>query len=138
LIVAAYQEITHEWWEKELNKYDIYVSQFVIDEICQGDVHAAKARLEAIKDFPILELPDQVRKIAKRYLERISIPRKSRIDAFHIAAAVVNGMDYILSWNFHHIANVFVKEKIRKINHSIGVITPEICTPEELFQEMEE
>jgi len=68
-----------------------------------------------------------------RYLEQINIPRYSHLDAFHIAAAVVNGIDYILSWNFHHIANVFVKEKIRKINDSLGVLTPEICTPQELF-----
>jgi len=43
-------------------------------------------------------------------------------------------MDYILSWNFHHIANVFVKEKIQRINDEIGVETPIICTPEELIK----
>jgi hypothetical protein len=43
-------------------------------------------------------------------------------------------MDYILSWNFHHITNVFVKESIRRINDGIGVATPTICTPEELIE----
>jgi hypothetical protein len=75
--------------------------------------------------------------IAERYLADISIPRKSRIDAFHIAVSVVNGMDFVVSWNFHHIANAFVKEKIRRINDSLGVVTPEISTPEELIQEEE-
>jgi|WetSurMetagenome_2_1015567.scaffolds.fasta_scaffold294944_2 hypothetical protein len=76
--------------------------------------------------------PDEVFDLVKRYLKEVQIPRKSQLDAFHIAAAVINRMDYILSWNFHHIANVFVKKKIQKINDEIGVETPIICTPEEL------
>ena len=66
------------------------------------------------------------------YYKEIKIPRRAHIDLFHISAAVVHGMDFILSWNFHHITNVFVKEKIRRINDKMGVITPIICTPEEL------
>ena len=80
----------------------------------------------------LLELPDEVFNLATRYLKEVKIPRKARIDAFHIATAVVNEMDYILSWNFHHIANVFVKEKILRINMAHGFSTPVICTPEEL------
>lgn len=137
LIVAAYQEITQEWWENELPKHDAYISQFVIEEIERGDTNQAANRMKAIADFPLVELSEQVLELAERYLAELSIPRKSRIDAFHIAAAVVNGMDFIVSWNFHHIANVFVKEKIRKINDSLGVLTPEICTPEELVDEKE-
>jgi hypothetical protein len=134
LIVAAYQKISVDWWEKELPTYQPYVSQFVIEEISRGDSRAAKNRMNAIKDFPLLDLPDEVFDLAKRYLKTVQIPRRSQLDAFHIAAAVVNRMDYILSWNFHHIANVFVKEKIQKINHEIGVDTPVICTPEELVK----
>jgi len=132
LIVAAYQVITAEWWESELPKYDAYISDFVLQEIGRGDQAAAAKRLAAAELFPLLEIPDRVEELAERYLSEIDIPRKSRVDAFHIATAVVNGMDYILSWNFHHISNVFVKEKIRRINDIEGVATPIICTPEEL------
>jgi hypothetical protein len=134
LIVAAYQKISADWWEKELHKYQPFVSQFVIEEISRGDFRAAKNRMDAIKDFPLLDLPDETFDLAKRYLKEVQIPRKSQLDAFHISAAVINRMDYILSWNFHHIANVFVKEKIKKINNEIGVETPVICTPEELIK----
>jgi hypothetical protein len=136
-IVAAYQEITQEWWGNELPKYNAFISQFVIDEIERGDTNQAENRMKAIANFPLVELTDQVLELAERYLSKLSIPRKSRIDAFHIAASVVNGMDFIVSWNFHHIANVFVKEKIRKINDNLGIFTPEICTPEELIDEKE-
>jgi hypothetical protein len=134
LIVAAYQEITYEWWESEINNFDCFISQFVIDEISQGDKTAAEARLKVVENFPLVDLPDKVKDLAYHYLSKISFPRKSRLDAFHIAAAVVNGMDYILSWNFHHMANVFIKEKIRNINNTLVYTTPEICTPEELIE----
>lgn len=134
LIVAAYQKITADWWVHELHKYQPYISQFVVEEISRGDLHAAQKRMDAITNFPMLDLPDEVFDLAKRYLDEALIPRTSQLDAFHISAAVVNGMDYILSWNFHHITNVFVKENIRRINESIGLETPVICTPEELIE----
>jgi len=43
-------------------------------------------------------------------------------------------MDYILSWNFHHIANVFVKEKIQRDKQETWIRDPIICTPEELIE----
>ena len=134
LIVAAYQEITADWWENELNKFQPCISQFTIEEISRGDSVAAKKRLNAVRNFSLLDLPDEVFNLARRYLKEVQIPRKSQLDAFHISASVVNRMEYILSWNFHHIANVFVKEKIRKINDQIGIETPVICTPEELIE----
>jgi hypothetical protein len=138
LIVAAYQEITQQWWENELPKHNAFISQFVVDEVSRGNQFQSEARMEAISDFPLLDLPDSVFDIAERYLSELSIPRKSRIDALHIAASVVNGMDFLVSWNFHHIANAFIKERIRRINDSLAVATPEICTPEELVENKED
>ena len=33
LIVAAHQQITHEWWQEARSDFDIYISQIVLDEI---------------------------------------------------------------------------------------------------------
>jgi len=47
--------------------------------------------------------------------------------------SVGNGMDFVLSWNFKHIANAYVREKLYEINSKLGLRTPTICTPEELI-----
>ncbi len=138
LVVAAYQEITSDWWEAELPKYDAYISDFVVQEISRGNPVAAQKRMAAVEPFAFLEIPDAVEDLALRYLTEIDIPRRSHVDAFHIATAVLNGMNYIVSWNFHHISNVFVKERIRRINDVQGVETPVICTPEELREDADE
>ena len=54
LIVAAHQELTHEWWEMRKNKFTPFVSQLVIQEIQAGDKGAAQERLLLIEALPSL------------------------------------------------------------------------------------
>ena len=51
IIVLAHQEITHEWWPKALKRYDIFISEIVIEEASAGDADAARKRLEILKGF---------------------------------------------------------------------------------------
>ena len=53
-------------------------------------------------------------------------------DALHIAVAAVNGMDYLLTWNCKHIANVALRLRIEAVCRAAGYEPPLICTPEEL------
>jgi hypothetical protein len=53
-------------------------------------------------------------------------------DAFHIAIAAVNGVDYLLTWNCKHIANATLRGRIEKVCRDAGYEPPIICTPEEL------
>ena len=48
--------------------------------------------------------------------------------------AVVNGMDYMLTWNCTHIANAALRSRIEAICRSKGHDPPVICTPEELLE----
>ena len=50
----------------------------------------------------------------------------------HIALAVVNGMDFLLTWNFAHINNARMKSDITRVVEAYGYECPVICTPEEL------
>jgi hypothetical protein len=40
LIIAARQQITHEWWRDARKRLDLYVSAAVLDEIRSGDPDA--------------------------------------------------------------------------------------------------
>ena len=44
LVSAARQQITNEWWENNFNKYNLYISDFVIAEASKGDMKAAEKR----------------------------------------------------------------------------------------------
>jgi preprotein translocase subunit SecB len=55
-------------------------------------------------------------------------------DALHIAVAAVNGMQFILTWNCHHINNPYMRSAIIKIVESSGYECPVICTPDEFME----
>jgi hypothetical protein len=48
LITAAHQQITHDWWETRLADFEVYISQFVLDEAGAGDADAAAWRCLAV------------------------------------------------------------------------------------------
>jgi len=42
------------------------------------------------------------------------------------------GMDFLVTWNFHHINNARMKKEITKISEKNGYECPIICSPEEI------
>jgi hypothetical protein len=44
LAAAARQQVTHEWWQTRRDKFDLYVSELVIEEASAGDSEAAERR----------------------------------------------------------------------------------------------
>lgn len=132
--VTANREVTLEWWEVRRSDFELYISEFVIAEISRGDPEAAKRRLEAITDISELEATEEVRVLGKALILEGPIPPKAEIDAYHIAIAAVNGMDYLLTWNCTHIANAVMRAKIEMVCRRYGYEPPVICTPQELME----
>lgn len=131
LIVMAHQQITHDWWEIALEEYDIYISEIVIEEMSMGDPEAVSKRLDAVKGFAKLELIEDVEKMMDVYMRELKIPQKAFRDALHLAYASVHGIDYLVTCNCTHIANVNIIKKVMRINDEFNMSIPIICTPEE-------
>ena len=134
LVIAGHQQITQDWWTRQLPLFSPHVSAIVLEEISQGDQKAAQTRLRAVEGFPSLDITPAVVKVAKVYFEALSLPDKARLDAMHLALGVQHGMDYLLSWNFTHIAGARPRAIVQSLNYRMGIDTPVICTPEELLE----
>jgi hypothetical protein len=135
LILAANIEITRDWWESRRNAFILYTSEAVLDEAAQGDAEIATQRLEILRDFPLLAMNQAVQDLAAQFLSRSSLPPKAKVDAIHIAAATIHGMDYLLTWNCKHIANAQIQGKLAEISLDFGYVLPILCTPNELMGE---
>jgi hypothetical protein len=135
VVMAGHQQTTREWWDTRRKDFDLFASQFVIDEAILGDSDAAKRRLEVLADVPLLDPSDDVYRLADSLVKRIPLPPKAVADSLHIAIATVNGMDYLLTWNCTHIANAALRANIENICRAAGYEPPVICTPEELLKE---
>ena len=132
LVTAARQQVTREWWEENRQAFDTYISALVLEEAEGGDPSAATKRLEALEGMPILGLTTEVEDLATALIADGPIPENHAEDALHIAIASINGMDFLLTWNFTHINNAIMKREITKICEGKGYECPIICSPEEL------
>jgi hypothetical protein len=135
LITAGHQQITNDWWEKDRAKFELYISQFVIDECRCGDTEMARKRLSLLENLTVLDIPDGATQLAKRLIEGGPLPSKAETDALHIAIAAANAMDYLVTWNMTHIANAAMERAIYQKCREAGFDPPVICTPEELLGE---
>ena len=135
VVMAGHQQTTKQWWETRRQDFELFVSQFVIDEAGVGDPDAARRRLDALDHLALLDPSDDVYTLARALVARVPLPAKAAADALHIAIATVNGMDYLLTWNCAHIANATLRGPIEAVCRDNGYEPPAICTPEELMKE---
>jgi predicted nucleic acid-binding protein len=131
--MLAKQQITREWWDLRRSEFELFVSEFVVAESQAGDVEAAARRLALLAKIPLLEVTLEADQIAGILANELSLPKKATADAAHIAVCVVNGIDFLLTWNFTHIANAAFRPKIEQVCDSFGYDCPIICSPEELM-----
>ncbi len=134
LVIAAHQQISFEWWNTQREKYDCFMSQFVIDEASLGDPEEAQNRLDIISILNALEIVPESEKLAGRIIASGIIPKKAVNDAAHIAVAAIHEIDYMLTWNCKHLANAHILKRVRAICLESGFQSPDICTPEELME----
>jgi hypothetical protein len=60
---------------------------------------------QALVGCIFLDTTHEAVELAEKLIEQNAIPRQAAEDALHIAVASVSGMNYLLTWNFKHIAN---------------------------------
>lgn len=126
------QQLTAEWWERERKDFSVHVSTVVVEEASMGDGTVAKRRLEFLIGVTILEVTDAAIQLAGQLVIAKAIPQKAVQDALHIAVACVHGIQYLLTWNYKHIANATMREAINRVCREAGYEPPIICTPAEL------
>ena len=134
VVVAAYQEVTREWWRTASGRFDLVASELVVAESGAGDVDAASARLEVLKPVTLLNITENSEALARLLLDLGAVPRQAAADAAHIAIAVTNGVDFLVTWNFKHIANAAMRSRIERVCRQAGCEPPVICTPNELME----
>jgi hypothetical protein len=133
VVVAGHQQATHRWWRTRRREFELYCSQFVLDEAAQGDAGAARRRLRLLRGVPLLTASEEVQALAGRLIRPGGIPAEAAIDALHIAVAAVHGVGYLLTWNQRHIANAQKRNNLAAACAAEGFELPVICTPDGLM-----
>jgi len=132
------RDLTIRWWEHELSEYRAVISPLVISELDRLAEPHRSAYLKLVKGLEQVELAEEAAILAEGYVSRGIFHRKYIADALHVAVASVHKIDYLVTWNFGHLANVRRQARIRLFNTAAGFFVPMIVTPEFLVSEATE
>ncbi len=124
------RDITIRWWEHELSEYRVFSSVLVEREIERIAEPHRSGYLNLIRPLEKLDIAEEVAILAEGYIERGIFHRKYLADAIHVALASFHKIDYLVTWNFGHIANVRKQARLRLFNTTAGFFSPVIVTPE--------
>jgi predicted nucleic acid-binding protein len=133
VIIAGHQQTTRNWWEKRRSEFKCSVSKVVLDEVSAGDETESQKRLAIVIGLPILEVTEEANLLTKQIMAAGMLPPQAFSDAAHVAVATVHGVQYLLTWNCKHLANVQISRRIKKVCLKAGFQMPLICTPDVLM-----
>ena len=123
------RDLTIRWWEHELGEYEAFSSILVERELERIEEPHRTGYLKLVRPLRKLELAEEVAILAEGYVERGIFHRKYMADAVHVALASFHKIDYIVTWNFGHIANVRKQARLRLFNTAAGFFSCAITTP---------
>ena len=126
---------TREWWESQRKHYDLSTSDAVIIELREGDWPGQAEAIGLVQGIQKLLVDDEIAAIAERYIRERLVPDDLFGDAMHLAIACTHELDFLLTWNIRHLANVNKVRHLTVINRRMGLLTPLIVTPEMLWMD---
>jgi hypothetical protein len=120
-------------------KHEAFTSLYTVSELEDAPEPRRSKMLALIDEYNIAVLPitDESDRFADVYVSENVIPPRFRLDGAHIAIASLNGLDYVLSYNFKHINRAKTKLLTERINRIHGYGAVLICTAKEVLEDEE-
>lgn len=131
------QEVTRQFFEwLVISPDELYISELVLAELDRASPLVRGKLLQAVARLPVKTLPisDEAVGLGGRYVADGVIPARYRDDALHVALAVLNRLDVVVTWNMKHLANVRRIEGINRTNIAMKLPPIRIHTPEEVIE----
>jgi hypothetical protein len=128
-------EVFFEWLK--FSEHEVFCSEIVFEELNQAPEAKRSKLLRAMSDLDpaILPVTAEAAGLCQLYLDRGILPPRYYNDAIQIALCVCQEMDFLVTWNMRHMANIFRQEKINRANLEFGQSSIKIITPEHLIYE---
>lgn len=137
-IISAYydfgkpvrQIVTQKWFENDIANYGLYISTLVLEEINATKNSDLKEKMKSLigkYEFSILEISEEILVLSDIYRKSV-LPNEVN-DCLHLAAATLNNLDCLVSFNFKHLVNINTIKIIHDINKDKNLSIIEILSP---------
>ena len=130
VVAIARRLATREWWETERSKFALWVSSVTEDELREGHYPRQTEALAMARRLHFLPMLGEVRDFAENLLRRHVVPESKPRDALQMAISAAHGMDYLLTWNYAHLANPIAQQQLEMVCRRAGLRAPLLVSPE--------
>jgi predicted nucleic acid-binding protein len=130
-----------EWSNKLFKEFIEGKKIAIISDVTTSELDEAPDKIKyRIYDIPsgniqIIDINEEIKELASRYIESNAISSKYLDDATHIAVATINKVDILVSWNFKHIVNFRRINLYNSVNLKYGYSEINIRTPREVLED---
>ncbi len=132
-VIASRQRVTREWWATAANRFQLFASKLVVEECSAGNRASASERLAVLEEVNLIVATADADALARQLIAGNALPSTELRDAVHISLAAVFGIQYLLTWNFKHIANPATRWSIESICRDAGYTPPIIGSPDDFI-----
>lgn len=124
------------WDEIKQGEYEVYISDITLDEIADNAEPRLSILIEYLSEieYNLITVDNEVIAYAKKLNEEDILSDKHYDDCLHIACAVVNDCNMILSWNFKHIVKAKTVNGVRSISAILGYRSIDIYSPNMIIE----
>lgn len=111
----------------------------VYSDLCEFELENAPEKVKTHflsldkNQTEFIEITEEINQLAQEYINEKVVGETSIDDCRHIACATINKVDYLISWNFKHIVNVFRIRGYNAINIKNGQIQLDIRSPKDII-----
>lgn len=131
--IAGWRASSNEWWETRRIDHELFVSGEVLIELSDPEYVNSERALKMLEGLTVVEITREIEQFAELLVSERVMPGPSVSgDAVHVAVATIYHMDYILTWNVKHLANINKRTHLAVICMRAGLVPPTIVTPDML------
>jgi hypothetical protein len=125
---------TRDWWDLERGHFILWSSLFTERELGEGVYRRQADCLTMVRRLRFLPITAEVTEFIEQIVRRRLVPAKKGGDAAHLAIAAVHGVDYLLTWNYAHMANPQAQAGVAKLCDDWQLVVPYMVSPESIPQ----
>ena len=126
------------WLKAQASRHELFVSDEVLGELDAPSYPSSREALWFTARIPVLEVSDEVLGLGQVLIYEKVMPGPNAGDAVHVATAIYYRLEYMLTWNVKHLANLNKRTHLDKVCLKVGRVPPMIVTPEVLWEGVDE
>jgi hypothetical protein len=122
--------MTIDWWVHEREHFALVSSSATEVELRQGKYSGQERAVAACRRLPYLPITSEVRQYFGILRRHGIVPLEKPGDAMQLALATIHDVEYLLTWNYAHLANHETQSKLEELNEKYDRRSPLLVSPE--------